>query len=317
MSDLSLAVTVPGALDGERLDKVVSILGDVPRARAAALVAGGLVVLDGDVVGDRSRRVREGQRLEVEIPAVEADLPSADSSVEFPVVFEDEHVVIVDKPAGLVVHHGAGHHGGTLIDGLLARFPDLIDLPSRGAGDAGRPGIVHRLDKGTSGLLAIARSALAFEALTAQLRRRTVGRSYLSLLDGSVSEDRGVVDAPIGRSEREPARMAVARQGRPARTHYEVRNRFSSPFPASYVEARLESGRTHQIRVHLAAIGHPVVGDDRYGLRKGGAERLIGLDAGRNFLHAAYLALDHPVRGRMEWRSDLPEDLSKALSLFA
>jgi len=222
---------------------------------------------------------------------------------------------VVDKPAGLVVHHGAGHGGGTLVDGLLARFPELADLAAAGTGDAARPGIVHRLDKGTSGLLVVARTPEAFRSLSGQLRAHTAGRHYRALVAGTVDDDAGVVDAPIGRSPRQPTRMAVTRGGRPARTAYRVVGRYREPWEATLVEATLDTGRTHQVRVHLAAIGHPVFGDDRYwGNRPRPADVRTLLTPGRLFLHACRLSLDHPASGeRRTWESPLPPDLDAVL----
>jgi 23S rRNA pseudouridine1911/1915/1917 synthase len=279
------------------------------------LVSDGRVSVDGQRVDVRSRTLAPGQTLRVDIAPPVADGPRADAGVEFAVVHEDSDLIVVDKPAGLVVHHGAGHRGGTLVDGLLARFPELADLASSGAGEPDRPGIVHRLDKGTSGLLVVARSPAAFHSLSAQLRTHSAGRHYLALVAGTVEDDAGMVDAPIGRSPRQPTRMAVTRGGRPARTAYTVVRRYGQPREATLVEATLETGRTHQVRVHLAAIGHPVIGDDRYWgtqPRPPGARELLG--PGRLFLHACRLSLDHPADGeRRSWESPLPPDLAAVL----
>ena len=291
---------VPAALAGERVDRVVAMLTDLPRAEVAALIEDGGVRVGGRTVTTRSRRVREGDRLEVDVPerAAVAEL-AADPSVVVPVVFEDDHVIVVDKPAGLVVHPGAGHATGTLVQGLLATHPDLA-----GVGEADRPGIVHRLDVGTSGLLVVARSVDAYHALVAQLSAREVTRQYRALVLGTVEANAGEIDAPIGRAEGDPTRMTVATAGREARTRYEVRERFSTPIPVTEVVCRLETGRTHQIRVHLAAIGHPVVGDARYG----GARPALAI--GRPFLHAEHLAFVHPVTGEsLSFDSPLPADL--------
>src|SRR5439155_23772111 len=166
---------------------------------------------------------------------------------------------VVDKPPDLVVHPGAGNAAGTMVAGLLARFPELA-----GVGEADRPGVVHRLDKGTSGLLVVARTPAAYESLVGQLSSRSVERRYRTLVWGWPEPTTGLVDAPIGRSRRDPTRMAVAAGGREARTGYETERRYHEPVEAALLECRLETGRTHQIRVHLAAIGHPVVGDARY-----------------------------------------------------
>jgi 23S rRNA pseudouridine1911/1915/1917 synthase len=228
--------------------------------------------------------------------------------VRFEVVFADDVVAVVDKPAGLVVHPGAGHDQGTLVGGLLARFPDLAQLVAAGVCPPDRPGIVHRLDKGTSGLLAVARTEEAFRALVDQLATRTMERRYLALVEGDVTEERGEVEAPIGRSARTPTKMAVTASGKPARTSYTVLERRGGERPTTLLELSLQSGRTHQIRVHMAAVGHPVVGDARYGAPD---KRLGG---GRFFLHAFKLAFAHPTTGaRTECTSPLPEDLSAYL----
>lgn len=310
----SIDVVVPAALDGQRVDRVVAMLADVTRAVAAALVAEGLVLVEGRPVRARSAALREGQRLEVAVPAPAAVGPSPDDSVPFTVVYEDGDLVVVDKPAGVVVHHGAGRREGTLVDGLLARYPELSALPAAGVGDAERPGIVHRIDKGTSGLLVVARSPAGFASLSRQLRQHTAGRRYLALVAGTVEADNGVIDAPIGRSARRPDRMTVSSRGRPARTAYEVRGRYHEPVAASLIEAALETGRTHQVRVHVAAIGHPVIGDDRYGGPRARPAGLTLPPAGRVLLHAYQLEVDHPDGRRLSWESPLPDDFTAVLA---
>jgi len=307
-----LSVPVPASLDGVRVDRAVALLADVSRSSVDALVDGGRVRVDGEVVRHRSRTLHEGEQLAVELEEPEAPEPPApDPSVVFEVVHADDHVVVVDKPAGLVVHPGAGHREGTLVNGLLARFPDLVGLTADGTCELDRPGIVHRLDRGTSGLLVVARTPAAFHSLVDQLGARTVSRRYRALVLGAVESDEGVVDAPIGRSLSSPTRMSVSRKGKEARTRYRVEHRFRAPLPTTLVEASLETGRTHQIRVHLAAIGHPVVGDDVYGRGRS----LPGSGLGRPFLHAFSLAFDHPVAGeRVAWSSDLPADLAAELA---
>ena len=292
--------TVPRALDGQRVDRVVAFLTGLPRSEVAELVANGAVRLDGAAVQTRSRRVAEGDIVEVDVPeAVDSHL-IADPTVDVPVVHADDHVIVVDKPAGLVVHPGAGRHDATPVHGLLHLFPDLADV-----GDRDRPGIVHRLDKGTSGLMVVARTPSALLDLTAQLKRRDVERRYLALVVGDVVAGGGVVDAPVGRSARQPTRMAVTARGRAARTRYEVLERYTDPVAATLLECRLETGRTHQVRVHLAAIGHPVAGDTRYG-------RTDALAMKRPFLHAHELAFDHPADGSgRRFRSPLPADLEQ------
>ena len=294
---------IPAALAGERVDRVVALLTERPRSEVAELVRQGSVRVRGEPVTVPSRRVEEGDVLEVDAPTREPVAPEPDPAVGVAVVHADDDVVVVDKPPGLVVHPGAGNPGGTLVNGLLARFPDLR---TAGAGDPSRPGIVHRLDKGTSGLLVVARNASAYASLVSQLKARAVDRRYLALVRGTVEAPSGLVEAPIGRAASDPTRMTVSARGRPARTVYEVRERFTAPAEATLVECRLETGRTHQIRVHLAAIGHPVVGDRRYGGARG------DLPAPRPFLHAYRLGFDHPANGeRLELRSPLPDDLEE------
>jgi 23S rRNA pseudouridine1911/1915/1917 synthase len=297
---------VPAALDDERIDRVVAMITDASRARVRTLIDGAHVRIDGVVVTKSAHRVHAGDEIVVELAeAVPAVVP--DSTIELVVVHEDDDVIVIDKPAGLVVHPGAGHHDDTLVSALLARYPDIATV-----GDPDRPGIVHRLDKGTSGLLMVARSPRAYESLVAQLSARTVSRSYTALVCRSFDEPEGVVDAPIGRSARAPTRMAVTPRGREARTHYVVEGRFVHPFAASRLTCRLESGRTHQIRVHLSAIGAPVLGDDRYGGRR------VQVPMSRPFLHAAQLGFEHPVTHELlEFASPLPPDLVAVLARFS
>lgn len=308
---------IPPALDGERVDRVVSLLTGLSRSQVAALVEEGTVRVDQVAVRARSRRVAAGEVLEVPDPA---DAPPAgvhpDPDVAFTVVHADESVIVVDKPAGVVVHPGAGHSEGTLVAGLLARFPELSQLAVAGAEN--RPGIVHRLDKGTSGLMMVARTAAARRSLSAQLAARTAQRRYRALVWGWPDAGEGMIEAPIGRGEADPTRMAVRVGGRDARTRYRVVRRLALPVPVALLECRLETGRTHQIRVHLAAIGLPVVGDSRYGHRGRWPADLARLDGDRLWLHATNLAFDHPLSGeRQEFSSEIPEDLSRFLEQFA
>jgi 23S rRNA pseudouridine1911/1915/1917 synthase len=297
---------VPRALDGQRLDRVVALVAACSRSQAAALVDEGAVAVGGRPVTARSHRVSEGDVLDLALPEAPggAGLPAAEPDVPVAVVYEDADLVVVDKPAGLVVHPGAGRPSGTLVNGLLARYPEL-----RTVGDPGRPGIVHRLDKGTSGLLLVARSPAAYEALVALLAAHEVERRYRALAWGTMAAATGMVDAPIARSSRDRTRMAVSVRGKEARTRYEVVRTYHEPVTVTEVLCRLETGRTHQIRVHLASIGHPVVGDGRYrGARQ-------SLPVPRPFLHAEHLALPHPVTGEpLSLFSPLPPDLSEVLA---
>ncbi|MGQ0520574.1 MAG: RluA family pseudouridine synthase [Actinomycetota bacterium] len=299
---------VPAALGGERVDRVVAMLTGLARSDVARLVEEGAVRVGGRAVTSRSRRLVEGDELEVDVPAAAGVAAlGPDPAVPVTEVYADDQVVVVDKAPGVVVHPGAGQPGATLVQGLLARYPDLA-----GAGQPDRPGIVHRLDKGTSGLLVVARTPAAYTSLVAQLGERTVARTYLALVRGLVEAPAGMVDAPVGRGASDPTRMTVSARGRSARTRYEVQQRFGRPAEATLLACSLETGRTHQIRVHLAAIGHPVLGDARYGGAK--AARLCP----RPFLHAASLAFDHPTSGRrLTFSSPLPADLQAVLDGFA
>lgn len=300
---------VPDSLDGERVDRVVALMTGLPRSTVAGLVAGGAVRLSGRTVTTRSARVSSGGEVDVDVPQPVDETTAAAPEVDVEVVHADADVVVVDKVPGMVVHPGAGNARGTLVQALLARYPELGEV-----GQRGRPGVVHRLDKGTSGLLVVARSVRAYDSLVAQLAERTVGRAYVVLVWGCPEPAQGRVDAPIGRSRREPTRMTVSSRGRDARTAYEVRRCYLSPAPAALLTCRLETGRTHQIRVHLSAIGHPVVGDARYGARPGpsGAGDLLGCR--RPFLHAEQLSFDHPGTGeRLSFVSELPPDLCRVL----
>ena len=296
---------VPAAMAGERVDRIVAMLTGVSRSEVAELIEAGAVHVGQDPVRSRSARLAAGAEVEVDLPdRAEAHRLVPDPEVAVPVVHADAHLIVIDKPAGMVVHPGAGQRTGTLVHGLLARYPELIDV----GGDPGRPGIVHRLDKGTSGLLLVARTPEAYEGLVAQLARRSVHRRYRALAWGTFTAPRGLIDAPIGRSVREPTRMAVAERGKPARTHYEVLRAFVAPGVVTELACTLETGRTHQIRVHLRSIGHPVVGDPRYD----GARQSVPMH--RPFLHAEALDLEHPVTGEpLSFRSPLPGDLVAVL----
>lgn len=304
-----IAERVPAALAGERLDRVVALVADVSRAAATAVIAAGGVRVGGAAAGpsDGKARLEEGTLVEVDPDALPRPgaPPDADAAVAFDVVHVDDAVVVVDKPAGLVVHPGAGNADGTLVNGLLDRFADL-----RGVGaDPQRPGIVHRLDAGSSGLLVVARTDEARAGLVEQFGAHTAGRRYDAVVWGHPDAPHGIIDAPIGRDPADPLRMAVVVSGKPARTEYQVVETFDRPADLARLTCRLETGRTHQIRVHLGAIGHPLLGDPTYGDRR----TTFGL--GRPFLHAAELSFDHPVSGqRLTFESPLPPDLQEFLA---
>jgi 23S rRNA pseudouridine1911/1915/1917 synthase len=307
-----LSVTVPASLDGVRVDKAVALVADVSRSTVNTLIEQGRVTVDGVRVTGRSTALRLGQELRVDQAEGHPRAgPEGDRSVEFTVVHEDAALIVVDKPAGLVVHPGAGHRNGTLVNGLVARYPELASLAEETGTDPDRPGIVHRLDRGTSGLMVVARTPPAYRALVGQLGDREVSRTYRVLVLGTVEGESGVVDAPVGRSVSAPTRMAVSRRGKEARTRYRVDRRFTDPAPTTLMTATLETGRTHQIRVHLSAIGHPVVGDEVYARGRS----LPGAVVTRPFLHAAALVLVHPSTGQaVSWESVLPDDLEAQLA---
>jgi 23S rRNA pseudouridine1911/1915/1917 synthase len=300
-----ISEVVPAALAGERLDRVVALLADISRAAAAATIAAGGVTVDGTAAASGKVRLAEGAVVAVDPAAIpRTGLPVPDPAVAFDVVHDDDAVIVVDKPAGLVVHPGAGNPDGTLVNGLLARFPELA-----GVGDPMRPGIVHRLDAGSSGLIVVARTAAAADSLVEQFAGHHAGRRYDAVVWGHPEAAHGIVDAPIGRHPGDPLRMAVVVDGRPARTEYQVVDRYEAPAELARLSCQLETGRTHQIRVHLAAVGHPLVGDTTYGPRRS----TFGLT--RPFLHAAKLAFDHPTTGeRLTFSSPLPPDLATFLA---
>jgi 23S rRNA pseudouridine1911/1915/1917 synthase len=290
---------VPDALAGERIDRAVALLTGWSRAEVQALVAAGAVLVDGQPP-IKSHRLTTGAVIEL-LAEPEPEAPPAAEPIPIDVRFADDDIIVVDKPAGVVVHPGAGHAHGTLVQGLLDRFPDIA-----GVGDPRRPGIVHRLDRDTSGLLVVARTAVAYDGLVDALAEHEVERRYVALVRGIPDTRRALIDAPIGRSPRRRTQMSVRAEGRDARTGYEI---IAQGTEVALLACRLETGRTHQIRVHLAAIGHPVVGDTVYG---GGAPAAPAI---RLFLHAHALTLRHPVTGeRCSFEAELPDDLAAALA---
>jgi 23S rRNA pseudouridine1911/1915/1917 synthase len=298
--------TIDAPDEAPRLDVLVATHLDISRNQAATLIADGHVF----VAGRREKasyRARAGEQVTVEVPpapgreVVGEDIP-------LNLVYEDDDVLVVDKPAGMVVHPAPGNWSGTLVNALKGRGASLSDVA-----DEGREGIVHRLDKETSGLLLVAKTDRAHRRLGAALQAREIVRRYALLSWGHLAEERITVEKPIARDPRDRKRMAVVSSGRPARTDLTRLARFDS---ADLLRAHLFTGRTHQIRVHLASIGHPVVGDDRYG--GGGGRKLMGLPPRRHFLHAAWLIFRHPVTGEpIDLRSPLPEELHRAIVVAA
>ncbi|MGK2877707.1 MAG: RluA family pseudouridine synthase [Solirubrobacterales bacterium] len=282
---------------GERIDRVIAVVPEVgSRAQAAKLIAQGAVALGGETAR-KSERVEEGDLIEVELVAAPAGDPS-EPAVPFEIVYEDASLLVVDKPSGLVVHPAPGNRSGTLSQALVGLA---------GGGDPERPGIVHRLDKETSGLLVVARNDDVLRKLQAAIQAREITRKYTALVRGQAESAKGTIDAPLGRDRRKPENIAVRLDSdRTAVTHFEVVEEIG---PRSLLHVSLETGRTHQIRVHLAAIGLPVCGDPQYGIAGD-----LGLT--RQFLHASELSFDHPVTGEhLTLGSPLPPDLAQALEL--
>jgi 23S rRNA pseudouridine1911/1915/1917 synthase len=280
-----------------RLDVVVARVTGTPRADVQRAIAAGSIRVDGEP-REKSFRLRGGERLTIEI---EADPPLAAEGPPVPIRYEDDHLAVVAKPAGLVTHPTAARRGGTLVNRLLG-----MGVPLAPGGGTFRPGIVHRLDAGTSGLLVVAKTDEAYAALRRLFHDHAVERAYLALVRGSVGNDAFAVDAPLGR--RASKIVVDATEGRRAETRFEVRERFGG---ATLLEAVPRTGRTHQIRVHLAAIGHPILGDRAYG---GGGDDARGLGLDRPFLHAGHLSFTHPITRRTVTLDEgLPEDLRSAL----
>ena len=308
-----LVVGTDGA--GERLDRWVTAQPiELTRSRVQRLIDEGTVLVDGEVQPSRFR-LSGGERIEVRVPAPTPVDLVADPTVPFVLVYEDDDLAVIDKPAGVVVHPAPGHRQGTLVHGLLARLGGLSSVGGRA-----RPGLVHRLDRDTSGLLVIAKNDAAHHHLADQLRARTLGRIYRAIVWGQPLPEKDRIDLPLDRDPRSRKRRAVVEGGRRAITDFRIEARADG---ASLLRIRLRTGRTHQIRVHLAHRGHPVLGDELYG---GGEKRLSGAHpdhrhalaaalraAGRQALHACELSLTHPRTGaELRWRSDLPDELARA-----
>ncbi len=304
-SDL-LAFEVPGEYAGMRLDQVLArLLPEYSRSRLQDWIAQGLVRIDG-TLGTAKQKVWGGETIEVVPQQHPAEQPYQAEDIALNIVFEDDSILVINKPAGLVVHPGSGNWEGTLLNALLHHAPQLGQIP--------RAGIVHRLDKDTSGLLVVAKTLTAQTALVRQLQARTVKREYLALTYGAVDRA-GRVDAPIGRHHTQRTKMAIVDDGKPAVTHYSVAERFPD---CTLLRCKLETGRTHQIRVHLASIRHPLVGDTTYikGAQKCAPQlRDIITAFPRQALHATQLGLEHPATGEwLEWQAPLPDDMEQLLA---
>jgi 23S rRNA pseudouridine1911/1915/1917 synthase len=318
-------VVIAGEDAGERLDRVLAArIADLSRSRLKALILAGEVAIGGRTIRDPGHHVNVGDAVMVEVPPPEPALPQPER-IPLKVVFEDDEIIVIDKPSGLVVHPATGNQTGTLVNALIAHCGDSLS----GIGGVRRPGIVHRLDKDTTGVMVVAKTDRAHASLSAQFadhgRTGPMQRRYLAFVWGVPDRPKGSVDKPIARHPHARDKMAVHPAGREAVTYWEVLEKYpgSDGVPvASLLACRLTTGRTHQIRVHLASIGHPLLGDDTYGsgfktktarLPPPARAALAGL--GRQALHAYILGVEHPSRGEyLEFRSELPPDLDRLRS---
>ena len=293
--------TIEEEQKGERIDKALSTLNaEWSRTQIANWVKDGVVIVN-DATVKANYKVRPGDVISVDVPEVEElDIVAEDLNLE--IVYEDADVLVVNKPSGMVVHPAPGHASGTLVNGLMHHCTDLS-----GINGIMRPGIVHRIDKDTSGLLMVAKNDLAHVSLVDQLVKKTVTRKYTALVHGHIPHDKGTIDAPIGRDVKDRQKQAVVDSGKHAVTHFQVIERFGN---FTLVECRLETGRTHQIRVHMNYIGFPLAGDPKYGPKK-----TIEFDG--QVLHAGVLGFDHPVTGEyLEFEAPLPDDFAQLLADF-
>lgn len=318
-----LHLTVEAEHAGERLDRFLAAeAGELSRTRIKALVLESQVLINNVVCDSPAHKLKAGDNITIGIPAPRDDTPLPEN-IPLDIVYEDEALIVINKPVGLVVHAGAGHEDGTLVNALLHHCGDSLS----GIGGVKRPGIVHRLDKDTSGLMLVAKTDKAHQALSAQLSDRSLHRRYKALVWGVPIPIKGIVDAPIGRHPTHRQKMAVIhRNGREARTHYMVVEDWG---PVAMVECDLESGRTHQVRVHMTHLGHPLIGDPLYGLARNGqvsrlkkaglegdlAEEIINFP--RQALHAAEIAFIHPLTDEeMGFERPLPEDMERIISIL-
>ena len=284
--------------DGRRPDILLSEVSGLSRSRVAALMEEGLCTCAGKEIRKAGARLPAGQELVLTVPAPREAAPQAED-IPLEVLYEDEHLAVIVKPRGMVVHPAAGHPDGTLVNALLARLDSL-----GGIGGELRPGIVHRLDKDTSGLMLVAKNDAAQEALSAMLRNREIEKHYRALAEGTFKEPEGEIDAPIGRSKKDRKKMAVDPEGRPALTRWKVLREGNG---CTLLDVHILTGRTHQIRVHLRSVGHPVCGDSLYGYERGTKVPCL-------MLHAYSLAFNHPVTGeRMSFQAPLPGDFLSGL----
>jgi len=300
---------IPEALAGQRLDQALaSLFSQYSRTAIKQWIENGLVTLNLAQAGRPSRKVKFGDKIEF-VAAFEASIDNRPQPVRFEVVYSDDAVIVVDKPSGVVVHPGAGNPDRTLVNGLLAVFPELAALP--------RAGLIHRIDKDTSGLLVVGRGSASYQAMVRALSRREISRLYDAIVNGVLLAG-GTIDAAITRDPRQRTRMRVADSGRSAVTHFRVKKRFRAH---TLIEVQLETGRTHQIRVHLASRGHPITGDPKYGARRrlppspsaGLATSISSFS--RQALHARRLEFVHPVSyEKMSFEAPLPDDMSALIA---
>ena len=294
---------------GQRLDKALAEASGLSRERVKALLADGRITLSGQVVANASAKLAAGTPFAIAVPET-IPAEAAAQNIPLNIAFEDEYLVVIDKPAGLVVHPAAGNHDGTLVNALLHHCRGQLS----GIGGVARPGIVHRIDKDTSGLMVVAKTDAAHEGLARQFADHSIERTYLAVVGGRPIPIAGVVRGAIGRSSANRKKMALVEEGRGkhAVTHYRTLETFEA---ASLIECRLETGRTHQVRVHMASMGHPLLGDPVYGRTPPRLRTLLAdLEFRRQALHARELGFIHPVSGeRLHWRSELPADLRELL----
>jgi len=297
--------TVPPEVDGQRADRFISEAAGITRSRAQALIEGMHVTVNG-APARASQKMHPGYEIVLNVPP-EDDEALVAEDIEMNILFSDPHIAVIDKPAGLVVYPAAGHASGTLMNGLKKRFGTLASV-----GSPLRPGVVHRLDKETSGVMVVALTDQAYYSLVGQFKAKSTARTYMALVNGRLREDEGTIEAQIGRSVSDRKRMSTrTRHGKDARTHWKV----SMVFPgATLLEVRLDTGRTHQIRVHFSSIGHSVLGDRTYGRKLRLEYKGHRVSFPRQMLHARTLGFDHPASGeRMEFSSELPEDFRQAI----
>jgi 23S rRNA pseudouridine1911/1915/1917 synthase len=320
-----LSVTLTPAEAGERLDRILSQrFNDISRARFQRLIAEGHVRVNGRTIVEPRYRVKSGETVTAVMPPAVEAVPRP-QPMRLDIMYEDRHLLVIDKPAGLVVHPSPGHERDTLVNALIAHCGESLS----GIGGVRRPGIVHRLDKDTSGLIVVAKTDAAHQGLarlfSAHGRDGKLERVYQAIVWGKPSRTQGTIEAPLGRATADRKKMAVTRGGRPAKTQYKVVRSFSEPGSPTLIECRLETGRTHQIRVHLAHLGHPLLGDPAYGRgflasarRLSPAAREALETLGRQALHAGVLGFEHPVTGEfLRLTSPLPADFRKLVAALA